>query len=73
MNSIAPRTSYHFLGYRADVDGDYLNRLCDDGCDFAVTLRRHLLNDNPENPRMPQPVPTPYLPQPPSAEFKVGE
>lgn len=73
INSVSPRMGYHFLGYRQSIDGDYSGKFAGDMHDVGRTLSRHLINDNDENPLLPQPVPTPYRPSPPNVEFKVGE
>jgi hypothetical protein len=48
--SIAPRISRQFLGFDATQDGDYGPYLEHDLEDMGMTLRRHLLGDNPDNP-----------------------
>jgi len=71
INNIAPRISYHFAGYRQSEDGPYGHKLCNDTDDVLMTLRRHLIHNNPENPLTPVPTPAPYRPQPPQVEFEV--
>jgi hypothetical protein len=71
INHVAPRIAYHFAGYRQSVDGPYIEKLGEDMEDVQLTLLRHLLNYNPENPLMPVPTPKPYQPVPPDVEFKV--
>jgi hypothetical protein len=60
--SIGPRLGYHFLGWEADEDGPYLEKLERDGANVWLTARRHFLNDNPENPlQHSEPVPPPRI------------
>jgi hypothetical protein len=73
INHIAPRVSYHFFGYRPSVDGAYHEKLWSDIGDMGVTLRRHFINDNPDNPLLAHPTLPPYRPQPPQNEFQVGK
>ena len=73
LNHIAPRVGYHFFGYRPSVDGPYTEKLWSDVGDIGLTLRRHLVGDNPENPLLPRPTSSPYRPQPPDVEFQVGK
>jgi hypothetical protein len=48
--SIGPRVSRQALGYDPTQDGDYLPYLEKDMDALGLTLRRHLLGDNPDNP-----------------------
>jgi hypothetical protein len=73
ITNIAPRVGYHFFGYRSSVDGSYFSKLGRDGGSVGLTVRRHFVGDNPNNPLLPQPTPAPYRPHPPQVEFKVGE
>lgn len=50
LQTLGPRMSKHFLGYRADIDGDYRTHQWKQKKDINLTLRRHFLNNNPENP-----------------------
>ena len=55
--TIKPRLAKSFLGYRADLDGDYRDFHVRQRQDINLTLRRHFLNNNPENPfQAPDPV-----------------
>lgn len=73
INSVPPRISYNFFGYRQSNDGPYLHKLGSDVSDMGRTLRRHLIGANPENPLLPQPQAKPYRPTPPAVEFQVGQ
>ena len=48
--TIKPRLAKSFLGYRADLDGSYRDFHVRQRQDINLTLRRHFLNNNPENP-----------------------
>lgn len=48
--SLRGRAQRAFLGYDADRDGSVLDHAQSNGESIALTLRRHFLNDNPENP-----------------------
>ena len=72
INSVGPRISYHFLGYTQSTDGAYSDLLLSQGDDILLTVRRHMLNNNPENPFTPLPVQPPYRPTPPDVEFTVN-
>ena len=50
IESLAPRMGYHFLGYREDLDGSYREHQYAQKKSIDLTLRRHFLNNNPENP-----------------------
>jgi hypothetical protein len=51
LHSVGPRMSRAFLGYDSDRDGNsYLDFQWERKQDVNRTLRRHFLNDNPENP-----------------------
>ncbi len=50
IESIVPRVGYHFFGYREDIDGTYREHQWREKMDINLTLRRHFLNNNPENP-----------------------
>lgn len=71
FNSVGPRITHQFVGYRQSRDGEFLNMVSRDGQSAFVTLRRHFMNDNPNNPLLPQPARPPYRPQPPQVEFEV--
>jgi hypothetical protein len=71
INHVAPRMAYHFGGYRQSTDGTYFDKLGNDADDVVLTLERHFLNYNPQNPLVPVPAPKPYRPQPPNVPFEV--
>ena len=71
FNSVGPRMTHTFLGYRQSRDGAYLTHLRSDADAAALTLRRHFMNDNPGNPLLPQVARPPYRPEPPKVEFEV--
>lgn len=48
--SSAPRIARFFLGYDSGVDGDYREFAWQRKQDINLTLRRHFLNHNPDNP-----------------------
>jgi hypothetical protein len=52
-SSIAPRAGRFFLGYDAAKDGDYRDFAWRRKQDINLTLRRHLLHHNPDNPNHP--------------------
>lgn len=55
--SLGPRLQKNFLGYRADLDGNYRDFVVNQKQDVNMTLRRHFLNNNPANPfEAPDPV-----------------
>ena len=49
-SSIGPRTSRVFLGYDAEKDGSYRDFAWERKQDINLTLRRHFLHHNPDNP-----------------------
>ena len=49
-NSVGPRVGYYLTGYDSEVDGEYVEYQWRKKQNIRRTLRRHLLNDNPENP-----------------------
>jgi hypothetical protein len=71
INSVSGRIGYHVFGYESQRGG-YLGQVMDDQRHSLLTLRRHLLNDNPDNPLLPQPTPAPYRPEPPDVEFSLA-
>ncbi len=73
INHVAPRVGYHFFGYRPSSDGPFFSKIGSDMGDVGVTLRRHFVGDNPDNPLLPHGTIPPYRPQPPKTEFKVGQ
>lgn len=50
LESVGQRISYQFLGYRKDLDGSWRDKSWEDKKDINKTLRRHFLNNNPDNP-----------------------
>ncbi|MEE8468301.1 MAG: hypothetical protein V3T22_07595 [Planctomycetota bacterium] len=58
--SVMPSISRYVLGYDADRDGDIGDWFWNDMRANGLTLRRHLINENPYNPNhlsgRPQPV-----------------
>jgi hypothetical protein len=50
IDSIGPRVSYHFFGYVGERDGPVGGYEKRELKSIGLTLRRHLLNDNPSNP-----------------------
>jgi hypothetical protein len=50
FKSVPPRMARHILGYDAGRDGEYRDFQWQRKKDINLTLRRHILNDNPENP-----------------------
>ncbi len=64
QRSVAPRVSRFFLGYDAERDGDYRDFQWKRKQDINLTIRRHLLNHNPDNPHQP-PDEGRYQPRPP--------
>lgn len=49
-DSLKYRMGKHFFGYRPDVDGKYIDYQFQKKQDVNLTLRRHFLNNNPDNP-----------------------
>ena len=71
IESLGPRVTYNFLGYRADRDGTYREFQWQQKQDINLTIRRHLFNDNPDNPFQhphpeapPERMPNSVLPDP---------
>ena len=62
-HSVAPRVARFFLGYDAEKDGDYRDFQYQRKQDINLTLRRHFLNHNPDNPHQPD-VASRYKPRP---------
>lgn len=55
-DSVGPRVAYHLLGYPGTQTGEYENYRdfqWQEKQDINLTLRRHFLNRNPENPSQP--------------------
>ena len=71
INHVAPRMSYHFAGYRQSMYGDPRDYFRGEMDDVVLTLERHFLNYNPQNPLFPVPTPKPYRPVPPNVQFEV--
>ncbi len=53
-NSVAPRATRFFLGYDSQRDGTYRDFQHARKQSIELTLRRHLLNHNPDNPNHPE-------------------
>jgi len=49
-NYVGPSISRHFLNYNPQEDGPYGHFLGTQMDDIRLTLRRHIFNNNPENP-----------------------
>ena len=50
IESLTPRLGYYFFGYREDLDGTFRDHQWRQKKDINLTIRRHLLNNNPTNP-----------------------
>jgi hypothetical protein len=50
IGSLGPRAQYNFLGYDPQSDHSVWEHEAEKAEGIALTLRRHLLNDNPYNP-----------------------
>jgi hypothetical protein len=50
IDSISPRVAYHFFGYVGDRDGPAIAYEKNEARDIGMTVRRHLFNENPDNP-----------------------
>ncbi|MSR62362.1 MAG: hypothetical protein EXS08_07955 [Planctomycetes bacterium] len=50
VDSVPQRMAKHFTGYRADVDGRYIDFQYQKKKDISSTLRRHFLNNSPDSP-----------------------
>ena len=50
IESIGPRISYHFFGYDGTKDGSGWDFIKHEFSSVGKTLRRRLLNSNPDNP-----------------------
>lgn len=61
--STGPRMSRAFLTYDWEKDGSYKDFQWQKKQDINLTVRRHLFNDNPENPFQ-EPSPEVYAPRP---------
>jgi hypothetical protein len=51
--SLKYRVSKHFFGYRPDVNGRYIDYQYEKKQNINLTLRRHFLNNNPDDPGQP--------------------
>jgi len=54
IGSLEPRLAYHFLSYNPVLADTYRDHEWREKQDINLTLRRHLLNNNPENPFEPE-------------------
>lgn len=65
IDSVGPRVEQALLGHQ-NADGyELVYNVRQDMGDIGVTLKRHLMHDNPSNPLLPQsskPAPKPELP-----------
>ncbi len=52
-DGVPERVVKHFTGYRQDVSGSYVQHQWRKKMDIDLTLRRHFLNNNPDNPYQP--------------------
>ncbi len=50
VDAVPQRITAHFTGYRGELDGSYREFQWRKKQDINLTLRRHFLNNNPENP-----------------------
>lgn len=50
IGSVPSRVAYRFFNYRQDMDGSYLEHQWREKQEINLTLRRHFLNNNPDNP-----------------------
>jgi hypothetical protein len=50
IESVPQRITTHFTGYRGPIDGSYQDFQWQKKRDINLTLRRHFLNNDPENP-----------------------
>jgi len=50
IESVYPRFSYYTTGYRSDRTGSFRQHQWEQKRDINRTLRRHFLNNNPDNP-----------------------
>jgi hypothetical protein len=54
VGSLGPRMAYYGLGYNPVLADTYRDSQWQDKQDINLTLRRHFLNNNPENPFEPE-------------------
>ena len=54
VGSLGPRIAYHTLSYRPVLSDTYRDHQWQEKQDINLTLRRHFLNNNPENPFQPE-------------------
>ncbi|MEW6072692.1 MAG: hypothetical protein AB1726_08900 [Planctomycetota bacterium] len=64
IGSLPSRVAYRFFNYREDLDGTYREHQWREKQEINLTLRRHLLNNNPDNPFQPD-DPSRVAPRPP--------
>jgi hypothetical protein len=50
IGSVPTRVAYQFFNYREDMDGSYREHQWREKQEVNLTLRRHFLNNNPDNP-----------------------
>lgn len=54
IGSLGPRLAYHGLSYNPVLADSYRDHQWQEKQDINLTLRRHFLNNNPENPFQPE-------------------
>ena len=54
IGGLGPRLAYHGLGYQPYMADSYRDHQWQQKQDINLTLRRHFLNNNPENPFQPE-------------------
>ena len=65
IDSVGPRVEQTFFGHQTQSGGELAGYVGQDFGSIGVTLKRHLMHDNPSNPLLPQstkPAPKPQLP-----------
>jgi hypothetical protein len=68
---VSEMVGYQFLGYQEEVEGQYSQQLKQDWNHIGLTLRRHLLNDNPTHPLQSGDKQVIARPQAPKVEFAL--
>ena len=68
IGSVPSRVAYRFFNYREDLDESFRDRQWRDKQSINLTLRRHFLNSNPDNPFQPE-DPSRIAPRPPHSLF----
>ena len=65
IDSTGPRVGLMFLGHESNDGYELSSQIGGDMSDIGLTLKRHLMHDNPSNPLLPhstKPAPKPQLP-----------